>query len=130
MSFIFHEEAQSYFHPVKIEQVTADGNRELAQFDGRFRNLDQPRIDEIMRAIVARGQAAEAGQAVDDGFSDQSVAAEVLDGWRDMLTPAGEPVPFTDETKARFLNHRGAAGAVVLAWFESITTKPEVREGN
>lgn len=113
-----------------MEQVTAEGERVIGTFDGRFRNLDQARTDEIMRMIIARGKEAEQGEPPADGLNDQTLAEEVLDGWRHMVGADGAELPFSEERKARFLQIRGGAAAIVSAWFESITTKPEVREGN
>lgn len=130
MPFVLFEEDPSYFHPVNFEQVTAEGERMVATFDGRFRSLDQARTDEIMREVVARGKELEEGKSVEGGITDQSLAMEVLDGWRNLTGPDGAELPFTDATKALFLRKRGAAGAIVSAWFESITNKPEARQGN
>ena len=130
MPFVLFEEDPSYFHPVNFEQVTAQGERMVATFDGRFRSLDQARTDEIMREVVARGKELEEGKSVEGGITDQSLAMEVLDGWRNLTGPDGAELPFTDATKALFLRKRGAAGAIVSAWFESITNKPEARQGN
>lgn len=130
MSFVLFEEDPSYFHPVNFEHVTAEGERITATFDGRFRSLDQARTDEIMREIVARGKELEENKPIQEGITDQSLAMEVLDGWRDMTGPDGAELPFTEARKALFLRKRGAAGAIVSAWFDSITTKPEAREGN
>ena len=130
MPFVLFEEDPSYFHPVNFEQVTAEGERIVATFDGRFRSLDQARTDEIMREVVARGKELEEGKSVEGGITDQSLAMEVLDGWRNLIGPDGAELPFTDVTKALFLRKRGAAGAIVSAWFESITNKPEARQGN
>jgi hypothetical protein len=130
MPFVLFEEDPSYFHPVNFEQVTAEGERIVATFDGRFRSLDQARTDEIMREVVARGKELEEGRPVEGGITDQSLAMEVLDGWRNLIGPDGAELPFTEASKALFLRKRGAAGAIVSAWFESITNKPEARQGN
>lgn len=67
-----------------------------------------------------RIKAAERGEDLENGVSDQSIADEILIGWDGIVDGDGEPVPFTKGTKAQLLDVPMLAGALIEAYFESL----------
>lgn len=130
MTFVLYEEDPLYYYTVNLEQPSEEGTIESVPFQAGYRNLDQPRIMEIMRQIVAVQEHAKSGNVPEDGISDDKIADEVLGGWRDLVTPDGQDVPFTVENKARLLRKRGVASKIAAGWLESLTLQQEEREGN
>lgn len=130
MSFVLYEEDPLYYRAVQVEQPSLEGEIQEVEFQAGYRNLEQPRILEIMRAIVDKTNQVKAGSVVEDGITDEALADEVLGGWRDLITPDGSELPYTDENKARLLRKRGVATAVAVGWMESLASQQEEREGN
>lgn len=128
--FTLYDEDPLYFHPVSIEQPNQEGKMEPFTFEAGFRNIEQPRMKEIMRAVVEKGKAIREGDLSDDGVTDESICAEVLGGWRNVVDPSGNDVPFSDEARDKLLRKRGAATAITGAWFDSLNKKEEDRAGN
>lgn len=128
--FTLYEEDPLYYCAVSVEQPNQEGVIESFSFDGGFRNLEQPRIKEIMREVVERSKAIGDGDTSEEGLTDETLAAELLGGWRGIVDPTGAEIPYSEDAKDKLLRKRGVAGAIVVAWFESITKKEEDRAGN
>lgn len=105
----------TYTWPIKIVLPEDGGHRSVHTFDGQFKRLSQSRIDEI-RAMV-RDQ--ERGR-VDDDYSDQDAAREILVGWDGVNDDAGKPIAFSEAALGQLLEIPTVAGQIVKAWFESL----------
>jgi len=96
------------------------GKREKATFSAVFKRLSQSRINEIQTEVQRRVKAAEAGEDVRGSISDVSLADEILVGWEGIVDGDGEPVPFSQASKAMLLDVPMMAPALINAFFESL----------
>jgi len=106
--------------PVSFKQPADGGKREKQTFEAEFKRLPQSRINQIQLLAQQRIKAAERGEDLENGVSDQSIADEILVGWDGIVDGDGEPVPFTKGTKAQLLDVPMLAGALIEAYFESL----------
>ena len=120
MAFVL-KQSDSYTWPVSIKLPANGGKRERQTFDAEFKRLPQSRINEIQLQVQQRMKAAERGEDTGEGISDQSIADEVLVGWDGIVDCDGEPVPFSKGSKAQLLDVPMMAGALISAYFESLT---------
>ena len=120
MAFVL-KQSDSYTWPVSIKLPANGGKRERQTFDAEFKRLPQSRINEIQLLVQQRMKAAERGEDTGEGISDQSIADEVLVGWDGIVDCDGEPVPFSKGSKAQLLDVPMMAGALISAYFESLT---------
>lgn len=119
MAFVL-KQSDSYTWPVSIKLPANGGKRERQTFDAEFKRLPQSRINEIQEQANKRIRAAERGEDIGDGISDQSIADEILVGWDGIVDGDGEPVPFSKGSKAQLLDVPFMAGALIEAYFESL----------
>ncbi len=119
MAFVL-KQSDSYTWPVSIKLPANGGKRERQTFDAEFKRLPQSRINEIQREVQLRIKATERGEDVPDGVSDQSIADEILVGWDGIIDGDGEPVPFSQASKAMLLDVPMMAPALINAFFESL----------
>jgi len=122
MAFVLKQSA-TYKWPVTFKLPTDGGKYEKQTFDAEFRRLPQSRINEIQSEVQARIRATENNQAVDSEISDISIAAEVLAGWAGIVDDDGDEIPFSEAGKAQLLEVPLMAGAVIEAYFDSLTGK-------
>lgn len=119
MAFVL-KQSDSYTWPVSIRLPANGGKREKQTFEAEFKRLPQSRINEIQVLAQQRVKAAERGEDLENGISDQSIADEVLVGWDGIVDGDGEPVPYSKTTKAQLLDVPMLAGALIEAFFESL----------
>lgn len=119
MAFVLNQ-SQSYSWPVSIKLPADGGKREKSSFDAQFKRLPQSRINEIQQLVQQRIKAAERGDELENGVSDQSIAAEILVGWSGILDADGDDVPYSEAVKAQLLDVPMMAGALIEAYFESL----------
>jgi len=96
-------------------------------FTGHFAFLDQERIDQLTVQTARRGALLKRGEDAPEleGVTALAIASEVLVSWgEDVVDDDDQPVPFTPQTAARFLQQQGVAAAVVDAWAESLQGAP------
>lgn len=105
----------TYTWPVKLVLPEDGGHRSVHTFDAQFRRLSQSRIDEI-RALV---RDMERGR-IDDDYSDQDAAREVLAGWDGITDDNDKAIPFSESALKTVLEIPTVAGQIVKAWFESL----------
>jgi hypothetical protein len=115
------KQSDSYTWPVSIKLPANGGKRERQTFDAEFKRLPQSRINEIQEQVQKRIKAAERGEDALEGITDQSIADEILVGWDGIVDGDGEPVPFSKSSKAQLLDVPMLAGALISAYFESLT---------
>lgn len=115
MTFKVSSVTPTYRWPVKVVIADDGGHRSIHTFDAEFRRLSQSRIDEI-RALV---RDIERGR-VDDDYSDQDAAREILAGWDGITDDNDKAIPFSEAALARVLEIPTVAGQIVKAWFESL----------
>ena len=120
MAFVL-KQSDSYTWPVSIKLPANGGKRERQTFDAEFWRLPQSRINEIQEQVQKRIKAAERGDDALEGITDQSIADEILVGWDGIVDGEGEPVPFSKGSKAQLLDVPMLAGALISAYFESLT---------
>ena len=120
MAFVL-KQSDSYTWPVSIKLPANGGKRERQTFDAEFKRLPQSRINEIQEQANKRMKALERGDDGGDGISDVTVADEILVGWDGIVDGDGEPVPFSKGSKAQLLDVPMLAGALISAYFESLT---------
>jgi len=113
-------QSQSYSWPVVIRLPADGGKREKASFDAVFKRLPQSRINEIQQQVQQRMRAAEQGEDLDNGVTDQSIADEILMGWSGIVDGDGDEVPYSEGAKAELLDVPMVAGALIGAYFESL----------
>lgn len=119
MAFVLNQ-SQSYSWPVSIQLPADGGKREKSSFDALFKRLPQSRINEIQQLVQQRIKAAERGEELDNGVTDQSIAAEILVGWSGILDADGDDVPYSEAVKAQLLDVPMMAGALIEAYFTSL----------
>ena len=119
MAFVLNQ-SQSYSWPVSIKLPADGGKREKSTFDAVFRRLPQSRINEIQQLVQQRIKAAERGDELDNGVTDDSIAAEILVGWSGILDGDGDDVPYSEAVKAQLLDVPMMAGALIEAYFNSL----------
>lgn len=119
MAFVLNQ-SQSYSWPVSIKLPANGGKREKSTFDAVFRRLPQSRINEIQQLVQQRIKAAERGEELDNGVTDDSIAAEILVGWSGILDGDGDDVPYSEAVKAQLLDVPMMAGALIEAYFNSL----------
>jgi len=113
-------QSQSYSWPVVLRLPADGGKREKASFDAVFKRLPQSRINEIQVLVQQRMKAAEKGEDLDNGVTDQSIADEILVGWSGVVDGDGDEVSFSEAAKAQLLDVPMVAGALIGAYFESL----------
>ena len=119
MAFVLNQ-SQSYSWPVSIQLPADGGKREKSSFDALFKRLPQSRINEIQQLVQQRIKSAERGDELDNGVTDQSIAAEILVGWSGILDADGDDVPYSEAVKAQLLDVPMMAGALIEAYFTSL----------
>lgn len=119
MAFVLNQ-SQSYSWPVSIQLPADGGKREKSSFDALFKRLPQSRINEIQQLVQQRIKAAERGEELDNGVTDQTIAAEILVGWAGILDADGDDVPYSEAIKAQLLDVPMMAGALIKAYFTSL----------
>ncbi len=119
MAFVLNQ-SQSYSWPVSINLPADGGKREKSSFDALFKRLPQSRINEIQQLAQQRIKSAERGDELDNGVTDQSIAAEILVGWSGILDADGDDVPYSEAVKAQLLDVPMMAGALIEAYFTSL----------
>jgi hypothetical protein len=119
VAFVLNQ-SQSYSWPVSIQLPADGGKREKSSFDALFKRLPQSRINEIQQLAQQRIKAAERGEELDNGVTDQSIAAEILVGWSGILDADGDDVPYSEAIKAQLLDVPMMAGALIEAYFTSL----------
>jgi hypothetical protein len=119
VAFVLNQ-SQSYSWPVSIKLPADGGKREKSTFDAVFRRLPQSRINEIQQLVQQRIKAAERGEELDNGVTDDSIAAEILVGWSGILDGDGDDVPYSEAVKAQLLDVPMMAGALIEAYFNSL----------
>ena len=119
MAFVLSQ-SQSYSWPVVLRLPADGGKREKASFDAVFKRLPQSRINEIQVLVQQRMKAAEKGEDLDNGVTDQSIADEILVGWSGVVDGDGDEVSFSEAAKAQLLDVPMVAGALIGAYFESL----------
>lgn len=119
MAFVLNQ-SQSYSWPVSIQLPADGGKREKSSFDALFKRLPQSRINEIQQLVQQRIKAAERGEELDNGVTDQTIAAEILVGWAGILDADGDDVPYSEAVKAQLLDVPMMTGALIEAYFTSL----------
>lgn len=119
MAFVLNQ-SQSYSWPVSIQLPADGGKREKSSFDALFKRLPQSRINEIQQLVQQRIKAAERGEELDNGVTDQTIAAEILVGWAGILDADGDDMPYSEAVKAQLLDVPMMAGALIEAYFTSL----------
>ena len=119
---------------VSVDLPAKGGVKKPYKFTAHFRVLDeedaQALQDQHNQMLVAMRKRIEAlqGYAKDEeSLTDplpctyQHLADEVLCGWGDEIVDKdGEPIEFSDATKAQLYRVQGAAAAIFKAWLESL----------
>lgn len=119
MAFVLNQ-SESYSWPVSIKLPADGGKREKSNFDAVFKRLPQTRINEIQQLVQQRVKAAESGEELDNGVTDQSIASEILVGWSGVVDGDGDDVPYSEAIKAQLLDVPMMAGALIEAYFASL----------
>jgi hypothetical protein len=119
VAFVLNQ-SQSYSWPVSIQLPADGGKRQKSSFDALFKRLPQSRINEIQQLAQQRIKAAERGEELDNGVTDQTIAAEILVGWAGILDADGDDVPYSEAVKAQLLDVPMMAGALIEAYFTSL----------
>jgi hypothetical protein len=119
VAFVLNQ-SQSYSWPVSIQLPADGGKREKSSFDALFKRLPQSRINEIQQLVQQRIKAGERGEELDNGVTDQTIAAEILVGWAGILDGDGDEVPYSEAIKAQLLDVPMMAGALIEAYFASL----------
>lgn len=100
---------QSYTWPVEVNFPTDGGRTQKQTFDAEFCRVSQSRINEI-RSLIEKNE-----------ITDVELAREVLVGWSGVNDDNGEDVPFSERARDQILDVALVPGAVVMAWFTSLS---------
>jgi hypothetical protein len=122
MAFVLKQSA-SYNWPVTFKMPANGGKYEKQTFDAEFCRLPQSRINEIQAEVQRRVKAAERGEEYEGDITDVSIADELLLGWSGIVDDDGDEVECTAANKAQLLNVPMMAGAIIQAYFDSLTGK-------
>lgn len=111
MAFVL-KQSDTYTWPVTFE-IPVDGQHETQSFDAVFKRMSQSWIREVAKKI-------------DEGkISDIEVAKQVVAGWSGVNDAQGKEIPFSIKGLETMLDIPSVAGAVVLAYFNSISGAKE-----
>lgn len=97
----------SYFYPVKLPLLDADGKLETRVFDARFRRYTQAQGEELAREATA------------GRLDDRQLVEQALVGWRGLQDADGNDLPYTPENLAVVLAIAGMRAALVSSFLES-----------
>jgi len=97
------DEPATFEWPVRVPAPAA-GRYQYAEFTAIFANLVGEEFDALVGSDPATGLPRR---------TDREVADQVLQGWSGLGGPAGTPLPYTPENKARLLGNQRARLAVV-----------------
>jgi hypothetical protein len=132
---MFHLYQPDYIEwPVSVDLPAKGGTKKAYSFTAHFHVLDQDDCQELqdqhnqMLVTMRRRLDVLQGYDKDDATfteklpcSYEDLADAVLCGWgAEVVDPDGEPIEFTDASKARLYRIQGAAAAVFLSWLESL----------
>lgn len=101
----------NYSWPVPFEMPKSGGGYEKMPFSVEFKRLTASEIKEL------RDRMGTAELPDDDAF-----CREVVTGWRDVTGEDGQALPFSPENLTVLLDVHGISAAIVLAFFDSIST--------
>ena len=121
--------------PVSVDLPAKGGTKKTYTFTGHFRVLDQDDCQDLQdqhnlmlvafrrRMEVLQGYGKDDDATVNEPLpcSYEDLADAVLCGWgSEVVDPDGEPIEFTEVSKARLYRIQGAAAAVFGAWLDSL----------
>lgn len=111
MAFVL-KQSDAYTWPVSFE-IPVNGQHEKQTFEAKFKRMSQKWIREIAKKI-------------DGGkITDTEVAKEIVVGWSDVKDGDDKEIPFSSKALEALLDVPTVAGAIVLAYFSSITGAKE-----
>lgn len=122
MAFVL-EHSDRYSWPVTVKVAQDGGRFRTFTFDVEFRRVSQARREELGRQLLVQKGRIEAGLLEGEILTPRQIADELVVGWSGILDREGEngqPVPFSEATKAQLLNIGDVADAILAAWNESI----------
>lgn len=108
MAFVLSQ-STSYLWPVTVEFPVDNGRFEKQTFDAEFKRLPQSRIEQVIE------------RSNDVSVNDSEFAREVLVGWAGVQDDKQQDIPFSVESAGRLLEVPLVAGAIVQAFFASLT---------
>lgn len=111
MPFIVRKD-NCFEFPVEVEVPTASGHR-TETFTGKFHHHTFEEAQQLFDMSSNDGGKS--------GANDQEIATRVLAGWaEDVVDADGQPVPYSDETRAELLRDPRVVRAVVTAFGKAI----------
>ena len=129
MAFVL-EHSDRYSWPVTVKVAQDGGRFRSFTFDVEFKRVSQARREELGRQLLVQKGQIEAGLIEVEILTPRQIADELVVGWSGILDKegeGGEPVPFSEATKAQLLNIGDVADAILAAWNASI---PGAKAGN
>ncbi len=108
MAFVLSQ-STSYLWPVTVQFPVDHGRFEKQTFDAEFKRLPQSRIDQVIE------------RSDNVSVNDTDFAREVLLGWVGVQDDKKQDIPFSVEAANRLLELPLVAGAIVQAFFASLT---------
>jgi hypothetical protein len=120
--------------PVSVDLPAKGGTKKAYSFTAHFHVLDQDDCQDLqdqhnqMLVTMRRRLEVLQGYGKDEATvtealpcSYEDLADAVLCGWgAEVVDPEGEPIEFTDASKARMYRIQGAAAAVFTSWLDSL----------
>lgn len=107
---------ESFWYPVRVEMLDAEGVRRTHEFRARFRRYGRAEFERLLERVRA-------GET-----NDLALAREVLLDWKDVRDEDGNELPFGPEARERLLDLWPVLPAVVAAFLEAHS--PEGRRKN
>lgn len=98
----------TYFAPVNLKLLSADGVLENHQFDARFKRLNQADVDQLML------------DAVQKKVKDEPLLRQYLVGWRGVKDADDIDIPFTPDELDKLLAINGLRAAMAEAFMLSL----------
>lgn len=105
------DQSESYWYPVTIELVDAEGKKKKFDYDAKFKRLN----DDERRDLLFREEGDDRKVA-----NDREVVTAVFEGWRKVQGPDGADLEVKDSNREALLKVEGMARAIVVAWLKSI----------
>ncbi|HRQ63882.1 MAG TPA: hypothetical protein PKZ76_03310 [Xanthomonadaceae bacterium] len=107
------DQNESYWYPVSIEMIDAEGRKRSFTFDAEFERLPQAELEDMMLKIKD-------GVESDNPVRDREIVERVFRRWRKVADADGSELTVTPENRERLLQRHPVQPSIVRAWLKSM----------
>lgn len=104
------DQSESYWYPVVIELIDAEGKKKKFDFDAKFK-----RLDEDERAELAKKTGGD-----DAEITVRDLVQDIFIGWRKVQDSNGDELVVNDDNRSKLLKVEGIHSAILNSWKKSI----------